>query len=235
MQKWIHRVCVALALVGFLAPMDLASSGGEVLVAPVIDRMSKAFASIRSMRAEMAQQKGYAQLGTSDPTEHGILYVKKKNDRTIQIRVEITSPEQRIITVKDNRFLLFQPRINQAIEGSLDSKTGDARAAAGFFSYLLGGIAQASRDYNITVIGDEAVGNRPATRIRLTPRPEHRGLYREIDLWVDNEFWLPTQQRFVETNRDVTTVQLLGVKTNLPVGDDIFSQKLPSNTQRVRG
>lgn len=223
----------AAAVSALVVPARPSTSEGQLLVAPIVERMGSAFASIRSMRAALTQQKTYVQLSLSDPVEQGVLYVKKK-DRMIQVRLEINSPEKRIITVKDNRYLLFQPSINQAIEGVVD-KQGTARAAAGFFAYLFEGISKAGEDYSIVALGEEVVQQRRTTHLKLTPLPGRGGLYRQVDLWVDNDNWLPTQQRFVEANRDVTVVQLVDIKTNLPVADALFSQKLPPGAQRVRG
>jgi outer membrane lipoprotein-sorting protein len=211
----------------------LAATNQQTMVTSILDRMSQAVGSIQTLKASFSQQKLYAQLGLKDPEEQGILYMKRKSDRATDVRIEIAIPDKRIITVKDNRYMLFQPKINQVVEGTVDRATG--KAAAGFLAYLFGGVSQATEDYNITLGSTETVDGRKATHLQLTPKPDKKGLYRQVDLWVDNQLWLPTIQKFIEGNRDETTLKLGEVNLNLKLSDGLFSQKLPSNVQRVKG
>jgi len=208
--------------------------GSQVVVAPIMERMAQAFQGIRSLRASLSQQKTYGQLGISDPVEQGVLYIKRKNDRDIQVRIEIKQPAQRVITVKDDRYTLFQPTINQVIEGSVNKSLASGSAGAGFLTYFFGGLSKATRDYNIVALGDEEINGRRATHLRLTPLTARKGLYRQIDLWVDNKLWVPTQQQVVEANQDVTVVQLMEIQINIDLPDKLFTQKIPRDVQRVR-
>jgi outer membrane lipoprotein-sorting protein len=209
-------------------------TASQIVVAPIMERMANAFRGISSLRAMLSQHKTYGQLGISDPVEQGVLFIKRKGDRDIQVRIEIKQPAQRVITVKDDHYVLFQPAINQAIEGSVNKTLGAGGSGAGFLTYFFGGLTQAARDYNIVALGDEMVNGRRATHLRLTPHSARKGLYRQIDLWVDNKLWVPTQQQVVETNQDVTLVQLVEIQVNVDLPDKLFTQKLPRDVQRVR-
>lgn len=215
---------------GMAAPAD-----DRLSASAVVDRMAQSFASLRSLSASLTQQKKYAQLGLTDPQERGSLYIKRKGDRDIQVRVEINVPEQRIITVKDGKYLIFQPALNQAIEGVVDKNSAATRAAASFFTYLLGGVSKAAEDYSVSAAGEESVQKRRTVHLKLIPLPARRLLYKQVDLWVDKESWIPVQQQFIESNRDETTIQLIDIQTNIKVDDSLFTQKLPKNAQRVRG
>jgi outer membrane lipoprotein-sorting protein len=210
-------------------------SGTQVVVAPIVEKMARAFQGMKTMRAAMNQQKTYGQLGMSDPVEHGALYIKRKNDRDILVRLEISKPAQRVITVKDNQFMFFQPSIKQAIEGHVQKAIGSNQTGAGILSLFVSGPSQVTKDYQISTLGDETVHGRRATHLRLVPYASRKGLYRQIDLWVDNNLYMPTQQRLVEANQDVTLVQLSNVEVNVSISDALFTQKLPNGVQRVRG
>jgi outer membrane lipoprotein-sorting protein len=129
---------------------------------------------------------------------------------------------------------LFQPSINQAIEGQVSKTLNSNSSGAGFLSLFFGGLSQATRDYQIAAVGDEVVNGRRTTHLRLTPQSGRKGLYRQIDMWVDNNLWLPTQQRLVEVNQDVTLLKLADIQVNVALPDHLFTQKLPGNVQRVR-
>lgn len=209
-------------------------AANQVVVAPIMERMAQALRGVRSLRAILNQQKTYGQLGISDPVEQGVLFIKRKGDRNIQVRIEIKQPAHRIITVKDNRYVLFQPAINQAIEGNVNKAMNAGGSGANFLTYFFDGLSQAARDYHIVALGDEVVNGHRATHLRLMPHSSRKGLYRQVDLWVDNKLWLPTQQRVVEANHDVTVVQLVEVQINVDLPDSLFTQKLPRDVQRIR-
>ncbi len=232
----INRATIAfLAIViGLIALPGPTVSGSQMVVAPIMERMARAFEGMRSLRASLNQQKTYGQLGISDPAEQGMLYIKRKSNRDIQIRLEIKQPAQRVITVKDNRFTLFHPNIKQAIEGQINKALSSNSTGAGFFALFFGGLSQVTQDYQIAAVGDELINGRRTTHLRLSPNSSRKGLYRQIDLWVDNALWVPTQERFVEANQDVTLVQLLNIEVNVSLPDNLFTQKLPSDVQRVR-
>jgi outer membrane lipoprotein-sorting protein len=209
------------------------STNPQAIVTTILDRMSQAVRTMQTLKASLSQQKFYAQLGIKDPVEQGVLYMRRKGAGNTYVRIEINVPDKRIITVKDNRYLFYQPKINQVVEGTVDRAAG--KAAAGFLAYLFGGIAQAAEDYEITVVATEDIDGRKASHLKLTPKPDKKGLYRQVDLWVDNQLWLPTIQKFIESNRDETTLKLGEVNLNLNLSDSLFTQKLPSNVQRVKG
>jgi outer membrane lipoprotein-sorting protein len=218
-----------------LAPLSpgRGAPDANTAVTPILERMAQAVRQMRTLRASLSQEKVYTQLGLKDPPEKGLLYMKRKGERNVYLRIEINVPEKRIITVRDNRFLLYQPRINQAIEGVIDRSS--LRAAAGFLAYLFNGLAQAAEDYEITLAGQETIEGRRLSHLVLTPKPNRRNVYRRVDLWVDTQLWLPLVQKIVEANRDETLLKLEDVKINLNVPDSLFVQNLPPGVQRVRG
>jgi len=222
-----------LALLGFPSSRGRSAPDLGMSVTPILEQMAQAVRRMRTLRAALSQEKFYAQLGLKDPPEKGVLYMKRRGERDLSLRIEITVPEKRIITVTGNRFLLYQPRINQAIEGVIDRTS--ARAAAGFLAYLFNGLTQAAEDYEITLAGYETLQGRRVSHLVLTPRPNRRGVYRRVDLWVDHQLWLPTVQKIVEANRDETLLKLDEIQLNVNLPDGLFVQKLPPGVQRVRG
>lgn len=147
------------------------ASGSQIIVAPIMERMARAFEGMRSMHASLNQQKTYGQLGISDPSEQGVLYIKRKNNRDIQVRIEIRNPAERVITVKDNKYILFQPAIKQAIEGQVSRALGSGQSGVGLLSLFVGGAPQITRDYQIAAVADEVINGRRATHLPVINRP----------------------------------------------------------------
>ncbi len=235
-RRWANLVSglgAVLALLSAPSPRGHGAPDSGLAVTPILERMTQAVRRMQTLRAALSQEKFYAQLGLKDPPEKGVLYMKRKSERNVSLRIEINVPEKRIITVKGDRFLLYQPRINQAIEGVIDRHS--LRAAAGFLAYLFNGLAQAAEDYEIALVGQETIEGRRLSHLVLTPKPNRRGLYRRVDLWVDHQLWLPTVQKIVEANRDETLLKLEDVRLNVSLPESLFEQKLPPGVQRIKG
>jgi outer membrane lipoprotein-sorting protein len=67
--------------------------------------------------------------------------------------------------------------------------------------------------------------------LRLTPKSSDQ--YTSIDLWVNQQNWLPVQFKGVERNGDYTIVTLKNVQLNTNIPDSAFAVNLPSGTKIV--
>ncbi len=233
-RRWTGTVFagVAALLVAVTAQADGATT--VPTVDDVLEKMTTTYASLESLEAELEQVKAYPQLGLTDPPESGVVYVKRQAGDELSVRLEMQKPEHRIVTVKDGRYTLYQPRIKQAIEGKVGEKTGGSSGTS-FMSYFLGDLGAAKADYDIVVLGEETVVDRPTIHLQLTAKPDGKGYYPQIDLWIDQELWMPVQQEMVEPNRSVTTFQFRSLRLNEKIKDSLFSIKLPSDVERVKG
>jgi outer membrane lipoprotein-sorting protein len=199
----------------------------------VLGNMARANQELATLSARLVQQKLYPQLGIEDPPESGEFAVKRKPGQLLA-RVEIQVPELRIVTLDGRRFLLYQPRIKQAIEGTVED-SGGGRSGTSFLSYFLGGVSRANADYDVSLVGDESLDGRPTSHLRLRKKPSARVLYTQIDLWVDQEVWLPVKQEFIEVNQNLTRVVFDDLRVNVDLPDSHFTIKLPPGVERLRG
>jgi outer membrane lipoprotein-sorting protein len=230
-SKW--KVTAGLAAVSLMFVVNPAWAG-EYSVEEVLERMSGTYETIKSLGAELQQVKSYPQLGMTDPPEKGALFVKRKAKEELLVRLEMKEPEQRIVTVKDGRYMLYQPRIKQAIEGRVDKEAGSSTGTS-FMNYFLGDLSSAMKDYDIVSMGEEEIGERGTVHLRLTAKPGGNGYYPRIDLWIDKELWVPVQQEFVEPNRSVTKIRFERLRLNQEMKDGLFEVDLPKDVERVKG
>jgi outer membrane lipoprotein-sorting protein len=230
--KW--KTAAGLAAASLVLSVNAAFARDEASVETVLERMSGTYQSIESLGAELHQVKSYPQLGLTDPPEKGFLYVKRKAKEELLVRLEMLEPEQRIVTVKDGRYMLYQPKIKQAIEGNVDQKAGSSTGTS-FMNYFLGDLSNAMKDYDIVSMGNERLGERETVHLRLTAKSGGNGYYPQIDLWVDKELWMPVAQEFVEPNRSVTKIRFEGLRLNEEIEDSVFNVKLPNDVERVKG
>ena len=216
-----------------LAALTLAGadpSSPEVVLA----RMRQAQSSVESLTARLEQVKSYPQLGIEDPPERGTFTMARTKRGTTRIRMEIQEPEARILTVVDGKYLLYQPRIKQAVEGKV---SGGGKK--GLFSGILTGSPEAleelERDYRVESVGKTVVSEANVIELRFTARATAVVYCQQIDLWVDTTSWLPVQQSCHQANQSVITFTLGDVKLNLPLAKDAFDVDLPPDVEKVRG
>jgi outer membrane lipoprotein-sorting protein len=219
----------ALLLLCFLA---FAHTPTQERAEAVLRQMAERYRSLDTVRTRFTQVKSYPQLQLTDPPEIGVLYADLSEAGEPRIRVEIAEPERRIVTVKQGRYLLYQPAIKQAIEGKI--VTGDS-GGTGFVSYFLGDLSGAQRDYEIVSLDDEALEGRSTRHLRLTLKQGSEAFYRRIDLWVDKELWMPVRQELVEPNQSVVRIRFDDIRLNAPLDDELFDIDLPPDVERIRG
>ena len=233
LDRW-KMVAMGWAVVGLLVSAPVSWAEDISTVEEVLERMAAAYGSVKSLGAELEQVKSYPQLGMTDPPEKGVLHVKRKSKNNLLVRLEIQQPEQRIVTVGDGRYMLYQPRIKQAIEGRVDTKASNSSGTS-FMSYFMGDLSGAKKDYDFELVGEEQVGRHQTIHLRLTAMTGGEGYYPQIDLWVDQDLWIPVRQELVEPNRSVTTLEFGDIRINDEINDNVFKIKLPANVERVKG
>jgi outer membrane lipoprotein-sorting protein len=199
----------------------------------VLERMRVRQTELKSLRADLEQTKSYPQLGIEDPAERGHIYVERRG-KSSRVRIEIETPEPRILTVKDESFVLYQPRIRQAVEGKVTSG-GKAGLFAGVMTGSAVALEELERSYSLEGLGSIAIGDRAAHHLRFTALPGVEVHCQRIELFVDDRLLLPIRQTCQEANQSVITFSLSGVETNVPLDQELFEVDIPSGVERVKG
>ena len=200
----------------------------------VLARMRQAQSSVETLTARLEQMKSYPQLGIEDPRERGTFTMARSKRGATRVRMEIREPETRILTVADGKYLLYQPRIKQAVEGNV---SGGGKK--GLFSGILTGSPEAldelDREYRVENVGETVLSDVSVIELRFIAQPNAAVYCQQIDLWVDATSWLPVQQSCHEANQSVITFTLGEVKLNVPLSKNAFDVELPSDVEKVRG
>ncbi len=229
-KGFLFSLCLLLLQAVLLFSISLAEAD-ESSTEPILERMAEASRALTSLEADLVQVKSYPQLSLTDPPEIGRIHLQRA--KPTRLRFEITEPESRIVTVDDGEYVLYQPKIKQAMVGKLDPNA--SRGRSGFLTFLVGDLSSAEEDFEIVLLGEEEVKGKQAYHLRLTARPETESMYRQIDLWVDQEIWLPVRQELVELNNSVSRIDLENVVLNQIIEDSVFKLDLPSDVERVKG
>ena len=229
MRVYPSAKIAALPLLAILLGAAADSSSPEVVLA----RMSQAQSNLTTLVAGLKQVKSYPQLGIEDPAERGYFYLEHSKSGDTKVKMEIREPETRILRVRDGEYLLYQPRIKQALEGKL---MGGGKKS--MFSGILTGSPEAmgelEEDYHAESLGLVQLGERAVNQLRFVAKPDAHVYCQQIDLWIDATLWLPVQQSCHEANQSVITFTLEEVRLNVPLAKGAFEVDIPSDVERLR-
>ena len=193
----------------------------------ILERMRAAQADLASMKARVEQVKSYPQLGIEDPVEKGLLYFQPG-----QIRLEIQEPEIRILAVKDGKYVLYQPRIRQAIVGKLEGQ-----GTKGLFPGLLTGspesFAELEKSYEASDLGETSLGELRAHHLSFSARPGVAVYCQKIELFIDAALLLPVRQKCVEANQSEITLTLSDIERNARLEKGLFEIEIPAGVERI--
>ena len=129
--------------------------------------------------------------------------------------------------IKDGRFARYFPKSKQVFRGPAK---GEADLLVGFGP----GAADLGKKYEVTLVGEEAVGGAASWVLDLKPRPAGEGLFSGIRLWVDKARSIPVQTRLTEPTGDYTTIRFENVVVNGPLPRDAFDLALPKDVVEVK-
>jgi outer membrane lipoprotein-sorting protein len=225
---------VTLAIVAgiFLALSGVARVDANTkpqLLTGILNKMESAHQQMKSLKAELVQQKTNPQIGSTD-TDYGVVLYKPASGKDKgKLRIDYTRPSKDIVSVVGEAITFYQPRINQVFKGTLN-KVSKGKAGVNLVG-LDGSLKTLTANYNIEFVKDEAVNGQMTTLLRLLPKSG--GTYSAIDLWVNQQNWLPAQWKMVERNGDYTVITLKNTQVNANVTDAAFVVNIPNGTKVV--
>jgi len=92
------------------------------------------------------------------------------------------------------------------------------------------------RDYLVTLLGEDAIGDRRVIGLELTPKDDKvRQNVSKIQLWIDQASWLPVTQVIDHTsNGETLTVNYANTSRNLKLNTSLFDDNWPKGTQKIK-
>jgi outer membrane lipoprotein-sorting protein len=166
-------------------------------------------------------------------TESGQFYFRK--GKTPEICINFDKPEKKVYLFKNNKGSIYYPKINQIQEYKLKQKSDSDLVQ----QFLLLGFGTDTKElhnaYNIKYVQEEDVEGDMNVELELTPHRETAAAQiSKIQLWVSEESWLPTQQKFFQSGGDYLIARYRSVKVNrrdLPAS--AFELNAPGNATHV--
>ncbi len=224
-------IALCLVLAAFVSPIRTSSAQGAGLVSSILNRMERNQRSLKSLRANITMEKYNAQLRDKDGYRGVVAYIPGAG-RSAFVRLEWTHPQHEILTVANNNYQLYRPRLNTVIEGS--SRTVRNKADNDLLKLLNMNAAQFRSEFGEfqDVQEDTLWGGVRTTHFKAVPKGP--ASYRHIEVWVDDN-GMPVQLKMVEKNDDSTTVRLTDIARNASIPPGEFVQKLDPSVKRIKG
>jgi outer membrane lipoprotein-sorting protein len=214
------------------AVVSAAPVNAQGVLNDILKRMDANNKSLKSLKSSIKMSKHNAQLDEYDLYEGSVQYLPAPVKEQIKVRIDWAKPVVEHLAVGGGQYILYRPRLEQAIVGKVDNAKQGA-GAGGALAFMSMNRAQLKANYDVAYIGEETVNGSVRTwHIQLTPKSANS--YKGADLWVDAN-GMPVQAKVVEKNNDSTTIQLTNIERNATVKGDVFAIKPPKNTKIIQG
>lgn len=219
----------ALALMLFFSGFAVTGARAQG-IDPILKRMDEHYKSLSSLRSSVKMVKVDSVLQESDTYEGSTMYLPAKG-RDAFVRIDWEKPAHEILSVANGKYVLFRPRLNQAVVGETKKAKGSGKANSAM-AFMNMSREQLKANYTIRYMGKEDVsGGIPTWHLELTPKTKQS--YKLADLWVDGN-GMPIQAKVTETNNDTTTVLLSNLQKNVTINAADFAVVLPKDVKIVK-
>ena len=182
--------------------------------------------SFRSLTADISRTKVTA-IVNDRSTESGKIWVRGEN-----MRLDMTAPDARTILRRGDKVYIYTPSLKRVETYDL----GKHRDLVDQFLQLGFGTSGQSlkKPYLVTLLGDVTMDSRKVAWIELTPKSQDvRGQFSKIQLWIDENSWLPVEQKFFETgSADYFEVHYSNIERNAKIDDSRFKPDWPTGTEK---
>ena len=121
MKKFIPpALIIALALTSLMV-LPLSRTNAQAgLASSVLTKMQKNQQSLKTLSADISMEKYNSQLRDSDQYSGTIKYIPVAG-RSAFVRLEWSKPSHEILAIANGAYVLYRPRLNQAIVGTTNS------------------------------------------------------------------------------------------------------------------
>ena len=232
MKRFVPPALVVALIAISMAAVPALKAGAQAgLVSSIMTKFEKNRQNLKSLSADINMQKYNSQIRDSDNYYGTVKYIPVSG-KTAFVRLEWTKPQHEILTISNGAYLLYRPRLGQALYGATNSIPSSKDN--GVLSLLSMSPAQLrSRFGDFQDPREETLwGGVHTTHLKAVPKTA--ASYKYIELWIDDS-GMPVQTKMVEKNDDSTTVRLTNVAKNQTIDKSVFEQKLDSSVKKIKG
>lgn len=229
MRKFARFGVIAAALTVFFGAASVYEANAQDVLRQILNRMDSHNKSLSSLKASVTMAKHNSQLGGDPDVTKGTAFYLPRKGRDAYVRIDWVKPDESL-AVKDGKYVIYRPRLGQAITGAVNKS--QAKGANNALAFINMSKEQLKANYKVRYLGEETVSTGSKTwRLELTPKTAAG--YKVAELWVDGD-GMPVQAKVVDNNNDTTTVLLSDVQKNVSLNASLFKISLPKGTKIVK-
>jgi len=229
-MKLFKSTLAVLLMMGVAAAGALSSPNGDLDA--ILNNMQRSAKTIKTIHANIHQERHFGSIGGSEKYDGEIFFRQVgPNADKVRLRYFATGEVSKDLWVNGDRVVFFQPKINQAIETSLQRQAGK-KSEFGFIASPYVSVPQLKAKYNVAYVKEDAVAGVQASVLELTPKTASD--VTKIVLWVDRRSWLPVQYQVTQRNGDVSTYTLTNMEANGKLPNDTFQVSLPRGVTTIK-
>ena len=236
-MKNLFRYVLAALVITFAFGITASSAraqGGPETVRLLYQKMDANFKSLTSLKTGIRLEKWNSQLKDYDDRREGTaLVVPIKNTRNANFRLDWAKPAEETLSVVNGKYRLYQPRLQQVIEGSSKDYKGGGGSSGNIFSLINSSAKDLKENFDAKPLGTEVVANVHSTyKLLLTPKKPMN--FDHAEVWV-NEEGMVVQIRVYEKNSDWTNVLLFDIQKNASISGKDIAGNIPKNIKIIKG
>ncbi|MGD0693781.1 MAG: outer membrane lipoprotein-sorting protein [Terriglobia bacterium] len=238
LRRWIQfAVTCSVALLSLPA---LLASASPILhkkkppppLGEILERMNDSAKRLKTVSADLEYTKVTVVVDDKS-TEYGELFFQTGKNESILINFHKPDPKAILFLFKQKRAEIYLPKSNQIQEYDFEKHSGLVE------QFLLLGfgteIGELRKHYGIKMIGEEVLDGDTTAVLELTPlREDIASQLTKVQLWVSEESWIPTQQKFFESDGDYLITRYTAVKVNRELPSSTFRISAPKDAKRVK-
>jgi outer membrane lipoprotein-sorting protein len=218
-------------LAGFIL-ISAGAANAQSILGDILRRMDEHNKSLQTLKASLKMSKYNAQIDEYDVYSGTVQYIPSQDRNRIRVRIDWEKPDVEQLSIAGGEYVLFKPRLNQAIVGKVDSAKNAARSGNAL-DFLSMNRKQLRDNYEVAYLGEETVNSNVRTwHLQLTPKTAKS--YKVAELWVDKD-GMPVQAKITENNKDTTTILLSDIQKNVSLKAQDFAIKLPKDVKKIPG
>jgi outer membrane lipoprotein-sorting protein len=227
MKNYLKLSLAVFALIFFFGAADVKAQGP---INEILKRMDEHYKALTSLRSNIMMDKYNAQLDEHDVTEGRVIYLPTKG-KDATVRIDWVKPVEETLAVKDKKYVLYRPKLKQAITGKVSDAQKNTQGA-GMLDFMNMSKEQLKETYKITYLGQENVaGGGQTWHLELTPKTPKS--YKSSEIWVNGN-GMPIQTKVIEKNNDSTTILLSNLQENVTINGSEFKVSLPGDTKIIK-
>jgi len=227
MKSLLKPILITVFLILFFSIFSVSETLAQIQ--EILKRMDAHQKSLTSLRTKITKTDFNLQLQESDIMQGTAVY-SRTADNKLRGRVDWTKPVQEIAAINEMQFILYRPRLKQAIVGKSNS-LNERNNLFNQLSFLSMSKKDLKSFYNITYIGAERLAN-GIEAVHLILKPKNNMSYKSAELWVDRD-GMPNQVKIVRLDNDYMTFLLSDFKKNELIKFSEIKFTIPADTKIV--